>query len=156
MDDERTTARAEVEVAAGRREAFAAFADAARWWPREFTWSQEALRDLVIEPREGGLCSEIGPDGFRCDWGRVAAWEPPERLVLAWQIGPDRAPQPDPARASTVEVRFRAAGAGLTRVSLEHRGLERHGEGAAGYARAMREQGWPLVLARFAAALGGP
>jgi uncharacterized protein YndB with AHSA1/START domain len=153
MDGGAAAARAEVEVAAGRREAFAAFAGAGRWWPREFTWSQEALEDLVIDPREGGLCSELGPGGFRCDWARVRAWAPPEVLELAWHIGADRTPQPDPARASTVEIRFRAAGPGTTRVSVEHRDLERHGGDAAGYARAMQEQGWPLILGRYSAAL---
>jgi hypothetical protein len=60
-------------------------------------------------------------------------------------------PQPDPERASEVEVRFAGAGDGATRVALEHRHFERHGEGADGYRAPMDSpQGWPLLLERFA------
>lgn len=150
MSDHIHTARASVEVALAPAAAFALFSDGlARWWPAEFSWSGELLESMEMDTREGGLLHELGPGGFRVDWGRVLAWEPPERLVLSWQIGPDRVPQPDPARASEVEVRFSAAGDGC-RVDLEHRGFDRHGEGAAGYAEAMGGQGWPLALGRFA------
>jgi uncharacterized protein YndB with AHSA1/START domain len=90
--------------------AFSAFADLARWWPREYTWAADTLEDLGIEPREGGHCFERGPDGFTCHWGRVLTWDPPARLVFAWQIAPDRVPEPNPAKASEVEVRFHPAG----------------------------------------------
>ena len=95
------------------------------------------------------MCFELGPHGFRCDWGRVLAWEPPGRLVLAWQIGPTRVPKPDPAKASEVEVRFERDGH-ATRASLSHTGFERHGEG-----RGLRRgdglrPGGDYILARFA------
>jgi uncharacterized protein YndB with AHSA1/START domain len=136
--------------------AFVAFAEGfPRWWPREYTWSQESLDRIAIEPRVGGRCFERGPHGFECDWGRVLAWEPPHRLVFSWQIGPDRAPVPNPAKAGEVEVRFLAEGGSVTRVELEHRGLARHGEGAAAYREAMGSpQGWPLILDRFAGTVG--
>ena len=119
-----------------------------RWWPPEYTWSGPALAEIGIEPREGGHCYEIGPAGFRCDWGTVTVWTPPRRLVFLWQIGPSRDPVPDPARASEVEVRF-ADG----RVELEHRGFERHDDGAEQYRDGMGSpQGWPWLLERFAAA----
>ena len=125
------------------------------WWPPEYTWAQQSLAEIAIEPAEGGRCYERGPHGFSCDWGRVLAWEPPDRLVFTWQISPQRVPQPDPARSSEVEVRFAAEGASATRVELEHRHFERHGEGADGYRAAMTsEHGWPLLLERFAAAAG--
>ena len=79
-------------------QAFAAFADLARWWPREYTWAGDTLEDIGIGPREGGFCFERGPHGFTCHWGRVLVWDPPARLVLAWQIAPDRAPSPTPPR----------------------------------------------------------
>ena len=123
------------------------------WWPREYTWGQSALVAIGLEPRLGGLCQEWGPDGFRCDWGRVLAWEPPHRLVLAWQISPRREPVPDPARASEVVVRFEASPTEGTRVTLVHGGFERHGEGAAEYRAALASaEGWPYILSRFAAA----
>jgi hypothetical protein len=54
-----------------------------------------------------------------------------------------------------VELRFTAEGDKRTRVELEHRHLERHGEGWQGLAEGVRgDQGWPLYLQRFAAAVG--
>ena len=49
---------------------------------------------------------------------------------LRWQITPDWKYQPDLAQASEAEVRFTAVGDGSTRVDLEHRHFERHGDGA--------------------------
>lgn len=102
------------------------------------------------------MCSEVGPHGFRCDWGRVLAAERPKRLRFTWQIGPSREPVPDPERASVVDVRFLAEGADSTRVEVEHHAFERHGEAAQGYRDALAsEQGWPYMLGRYAAAAGG-
>jgi uncharacterized protein YndB with AHSA1/START domain len=141
-----------VEVSAER--AIEVFVDElASWWPREYTWSQDVLEDIGIEPHEGGLCFERGPQGFRCDWGRVLTWDPPRRLVLAWQISPRREPEPDPAKASEVEVRFDGEEGGVTRVRLEHRDFDRHGEGSAEYAKMLgAPAGWPYLLDRFSAA----
>jgi uncharacterized protein YndB with AHSA1/START domain len=135
-------------------DAFSLFARRlAEWWPREYTWSQNVLEDIGIEGRPDGLCSERGPHGFRCDWGRVLAWEPPGRLVLAWQISPRREPEPNPERASTIELRFDAEAEHRTRVTMEHRDFDRHGEGAEAYRAALAsEQGWPYILSRYAAA----
>ena len=92
--------RQSVTVGLPADEAFAAFADLARWWPREYTWAGDTLEDIGIDPHEGGFCFERGPHGFTCHWGRVLVWDPPARLVLAWQIAPDRVPQPTPPNAS--------------------------------------------------------
>ena len=94
-----------VPVPAGQ--AFSAFADLARWWPREYTWAADTLEDIGIEPRQGGHCYERGPHGFTCHWGRVLVWDPPTRLVLAWQIAPDRVPEPNrlrPARSRSAST----------------------------------------------------
>jgi uncharacterized protein YndB with AHSA1/START domain len=138
-----------VEHDVGAERAFAAFADLGAWWPAEYSWAGDVLEEIGIEPREGGHCYELGPHGIRCDWGRVTAWEPPRRLVFTWQIGPQREPAPDPARASEVEVRFDA-----TTVTLEHRDFERHGPDAENYRAALAsEHGWPYILGRYAATL---
>lgn len=143
-----------VTVALPREAAFRLFTeDLGSWWPTAYTWSRDALEEIGIESGEDGLCSEHGPHGFRVDWGRVLAWEPPGKLVLAWQISPQRVPQPDPDHASTLEVRFEALDTGDTRVVLEHRDFERHGEGADEYCKAMAsDKGWPYILGRYAEA----
>jgi uncharacterized protein YndB with AHSA1/START domain len=146
--------RVAVMVPVSPERAFEQFTDEfARWYPPEYTWSQAVLETIAIEPREGGACFELGPHGFRCDWGRVIAWEPPSRLVFTWQVSPGREPVPDPALASEVEVRFVGEDSS-TRVELEHREFSRHGEGADGYRDAMAsEHGWQYMLGRYADSL---
>jgi uncharacterized protein YndB with AHSA1/START domain len=122
------------------------------WWPREYTWAGEVLDTIVIEPRKGGRCFERGPYGFECDWGRVLVWDPPQRLAFSWQISPERVPEPNPAKASEVEVRFVAEGPSTTRVELEHRGFARHGEGGDAYRAGMGSpEGWMYILDRYVA-----
>jgi uncharacterized protein YndB with AHSA1/START domain len=152
MSDE-VSATAELPIAP--EQAFRLFTNGlGSWWPREFSWSQDVLDEIGMETLEGGFLYETGPYGLRLDWGRVLAWEPPGRLVFSWQISPERVPEPNPARASEVEVRFEPSGAGC-RLVLLHRGFERHGENGSGYAEMMRTQGWPFALERFAAAASG-
>jgi hypothetical protein len=148
-------ARAQTTVPVTIDVAFRTFTDGmAGWWPPEYTWSQDALIEIGIEPRVDGLCVERGPYGFRCDWGRVLVWEPPERLTLAWHIGPTRVPQPDPQQASEVDVCF-VGDEARTRVSLLHHGFDRHGEGADAYRTAMDGPGgWDYILACFDQACG--
>lgn len=144
-----------VTVEAPVERAFSAFTDDfASWWPKEYTWSQDVLDTIAIEGRKGGRCFERRPHGFECDWGRVRIWEPPHRLVFSWQIAPDRVPEPNPDKASEVEVRFVSEDSSRTRVELEHREFGRHGQGAAEYREGMGSpQGWSYILDRYAAAL---
>ncbi len=151
--------RASVSVAAPAVIAFQTFTEHLdRWWVREFTWSgPRCLHTIGIEPHLNGKAYEIGPHGFRLDWGRVLVWDPPQRLVLAWQIAPDRVPQPDPDRSSEVEVHFHRRDDG-TLVDLEHRHFDRHGPDGAGYRQVMAV-GWQELLDRFVAtceAAGAP
>jgi uncharacterized protein YndB with AHSA1/START domain len=154
QDVTRYSLRSTLRVPARPEQAFAAFTGRlADWWVMEYTWSgPDALAEIGIEPREGGMAYEIGPHGFRTDWGRVLNWQPPDRLVFSWQIGPDRAPVPDPANASEVEARFVAEENGQTRVEVEHRDFDRHGEAAEGYREALTA-GWYELLSRYAASV---
>jgi uncharacterized protein YndB with AHSA1/START domain len=119
------------------------------WWPRTHKIGEGDLKQAVLDGREGGRWYEIDVDGNECEWGRVLAWEPPTRLVLAWQI--DATWRFDPALLTEVEVHFIAEGPNRTRVELEHRDLERFGAAQA-EARAAFEApgGWPGLLASFA------
>jgi uncharacterized protein YndB with AHSA1/START domain len=119
------------------------------WWPAGHHIGKVDMQTAIIEPRAGGRWYERGVDGVECEVGKVLVWEPPTRLVLAWQLTPDWTFDPD--LVTEVEVQFIADGANATRVELEHRDLERFGERA----EAMRQQidstgGWPGLLELFA------
>lgn len=120
------------------------------WWPlASHKIGKATAVDAVIEPRVGGRWYERGDDGSVCDWGTVLAWEPHSRLVLSWDISADW--QYDPTLKTEIEVRFIPEGTERTRVELEHRNLERHGEGWQGVRDGVAtDQGWPLYLRRYA------
>lgn len=149
------TVRVSLEVPASAEAAFDTFVRRfSAWYPPEYSWSGGSLAWIGIEPVVGGHCFELGPHEFRCDWGRVLAFEPPTRLLFSWQIGSDRVPVPDPLQASEIEVRWRTTGPLLTTVELTHAYFERHGRGWAEYRDAMAAPtGWPYVLERYAAAV---
>ena len=116
------------------------------WWPRDHHIGKSPMKEAVIEPCEGGRWFEKGEDSSECEWGRVLAWEPPNRLVLSWTINGKF--QVDDTVESEVEVHFLAESANRTRVELEHRI-------AAGDASALREavdspRGWGSLLEIYA------
>jgi hypothetical protein len=118
-----------------------------RWWRADYSINRSPIKDIIMEPRAGGRWFERGEDGSECQWGKVLAWEPPGRLLLAWQITAQW--QFDPNFRTELEVRFTADGAG-TLVELEHR-LEGYGAAAA----QVREifdgpEAWMSLLERFA------
>ncbi|MBI3791807.1 MAG: SRPBCC domain-containing protein [Gemmatimonadetes bacterium] len=125
-----------------------------RWWPRSHHIGKTDMKATVVEPKLGGRCYSTHVDGSEVTWGTVRAWEPPRRLVLAWQITPTYQCETDPAKASEVEVRFVPEGGG-TRVELEHRHFERHGEGGAAMAASVgAPNGWTGLLGLFKTAVG--
>ena len=120
--------------------------------PRAHNLLAVDIAQSVFEPQVGGRIYDRGVDGSECQWGRVLAYDPPTRLVFSWDISPQWRIETDQARSSEVEVRFIAEGE-RTRVELEHRHLDRHGDGWQGLAAGVRgEGGWPLYLQRLAEA----
>ena len=110
-----------------------------------------ALVDAIIEPRAGGRWYERDETGAECEWGRVLVVERPRRILLAWQLSPTFEFDPDPTRATEVEVTFEARGDGSTSVTLEHRGFEVHGDAAASMRDSVAgEGGWPHLLELYA------
>ena len=104
---------------------------------------------MVIEPRAGGRWYEIGEDGTEMEWGKVLAWDAPDRVVLAWQLNAEWTYDPD--FETMVEVRFTEDG-DHTIVEFEHRDLERFGEKAEavrGDYESGMEGGWAQLLAGF-------
>jgi uncharacterized protein YndB with AHSA1/START domain len=119
--------------------------------PRDHSLLEVDLAESVFEPRAGGRVYDRGVDGSECQWARVLAYEPPERIVFSWDINPQWQIETDLEKTSEVEVRFIAESDQRTRVELEHRNLDRHGDGWEPERDAVGgEGGWPLYLQRFA------
>jgi uncharacterized protein YndB with AHSA1/START domain len=119
--------------------------------PREHNLLDVDIAETVFEPRVGGYIYDRGVDGSECRWARVLAYEPPDRVLLSWDISPQWQIETDPEKTSELEVRFTAETANRTRVELEHRNLERHGHGWEGVRDGVAgDQGWSLYLQRFA------
>jgi uncharacterized protein YndB with AHSA1/START domain len=146
-----------VDVPLRRSAAFERFTSGIlEWWPKEYTWSGDALVAIAVDPVDGGFCTETGPFGFRCDFGRVLAVVPDERIEFTWQINARREPVPDPAKAGAVTARFVDQPNNHTRVTLVHSSFRRYGDGWTGYRDAMAsEQGWPYLMKLFAACRAG-
>jgi uncharacterized protein YndB with AHSA1/START domain len=134
--------RKTVTVECTVEEAFRLFTrDALSWWPVESHSIHGAVSQVVFEPHAGGEVYELSPTGERGHWATVVTWDPPGRLVLAWNVLAREGSETE------VEIRFVPDG-DRTRVELEHRGWERVAENAAGK-RADYETGWDFVLGRY-------
>ena len=125
------------------------------WWPlKPFSAGCERVRDVTFEQRLGGRVYETWDDGTVVVWGELLAWEPPNRFVLTWNQTPV---------VTEVEIAFTAAGAELTRVTVEHRGWENLTDeqlGAdcalpGGYRSGAYATGWARILECLAAAAEG-
>jgi Activator of Hsp90 ATPase homolog 1-like protein len=119
------------------------------YWPPEHSIGSSAIAEVVIEPHVDGRWFERGVDGSECAWGRVAAWEPPRKVVLLWQIGADW--KFDPNFETEVEVTFTEEDTTHTRVDLRHANLQRYGDNVQ-QMRAIFDSpgGWTGTLTRFA------
>lgn len=96
------------------------------WWPRAHHIGKSDMKVAIIEPRPSGRWYEVGVDGTEGDWGHVLVWEPPRRIVLAWQLNAQW--EYEPSLITEVEITFTPVGDASTRVELEHRYLERFGD----------------------------
>jgi uncharacterized protein YndB with AHSA1/START domain len=136
--------RKTVTVDCAVEEAFRVFtADAKSWWPVESHSIRQTVSEIVFEERVGGEVYEVSTSGEKGHWATVLEWEPPGRLVLAWNILEAE------ASPTEVEVRFLPEGDG-TRVELEHRGWERLLEGGM-EKRESYDSGWAFVLGKYVA-----
>ena len=150
-----TAVTTSIVVEAPADKAFEVFtADIGSWWPPEHHIIQAPLAGMVFEPRVGGNVYDKGTDGSECRWSRVLAYDPPSRVVISWDISLSWELETDPAKASEIEVRFTPEDDSRTRVTIEHRHLDRHGEGW----QQMRDavgapNGWNSNLTRLAARL---
>ncbi|MBO0867932.1 MAG: SRPBCC family protein [Micromonosporaceae bacterium] len=152
-----TVVRRQLVVEAPIERAFMVFTDQfGDFKPKEHNLLRAPIAETVFEPRVGGHIYDRAVDGTECHWARVLVYQPPERVVFSWDIGPQWTVETDPESTSEVEVRFIAETPHRTRVELEHRHLERHGNGWQAVRDGVdNDQGWPLYLDRYAALCAG-
>jgi uncharacterized protein YndB with AHSA1/START domain len=145
--------RHEVVVEAPVERAFSVFTGRfGDFKPREHNMLAVDIAETIFEPRVGGHVYDRGVDGTECRWARVLAYEPPDRVLISWDISPQWQVETDVDKTSEVEVRFIAETPERTRVELEHRHIDRHGAGWEAVREGVdSEGGWPLYLQRYAA-----
>jgi hypothetical protein len=122
--------------------AFDAFtAQIHQWWPMaSHSLGGADTVGVTMEPRVNGRVFERHADGSEHLWGRVTAWEDPNRVAFTWHVGRSS------EQAQSIEVTFGPAETG-TRVRLVHSGWE----SLAADAQSTRDQynkGWELVFVR--------
>jgi len=146
-----TVVRREIVVEAPVAHAFSTFVERfGDFKPPEHNLLGSPIARTTFDPEVGGHIYDVGEDGSECRWARILAYEPPGRVVFSWDISPYWQLETDPDRTSEVEVRFSAETADRTRVELEHRHLDRHGDGWEGVRDGVADDaGWPLYLARY-------
>ena len=147
-----TTVRTSIVVEAPVERAFRVFTDdIGSWWRPDHHILEAELAEMVFESRVGGHVYDRGVDGSECRWARVLAFEPPNRVVFSWDINTQWQLETDLEKTSEVEVRFLPEGPDRTRVELEHRHLERHGDGWEQMRDAVGSpDGWGEGLGEFA------
>jgi uncharacterized protein YndB with AHSA1/START domain len=146
-----TSVRTSIMVQAPAERAFTVFtADMGSWWPPEHHLLTGELDEMVFE-RVGGRVYDRAKDGSECVWARVLSYEPPHRVVFSWDINLQWEIETDRGKTSEVEVRFVPEGPDRTRVELEHRHLDRHGNGWENMRDAVGSpDGWGVGLRRLA------
>jgi uncharacterized protein YndB with AHSA1/START domain len=152
-----TSVKTSTVVEAPIERAFSVFTDGfGSFKPPDNNLLDVDIAETVFESHVGGHIYDRGVDGTECRWARVLAYEPPNRVVFSWDISAQWQIETDPEKTSEVEVRFVAEAPDRTRVELEHRNLDRHGEGWEAERDGVGgDQGWPLYLDRFAQQIAG-
>ena len=154
-DSPNNAVRSSIIVEVPIETAFAVFTgDIGSWWSPDHHILEAELAEMVFEPRAGGHVYDRGVDGSECRWARVLAYEPPNMLLISWDISLRWQLESDPAKTSEVEVRFVAESPQRTRADLEHRNIDRPCGGWEHMRDAVDSpQGWIGGLQRFAARL---
>lgn len=147
------TVRRQIVVEAPIERAFAVFTERfGEFKPPEHNLLAAAIAETVFEPRVGGHIYDRDVEGSECHWARVLAYEPPDRVVFSWDIGPTWQVETNSDNTSEVEVRFVAESPHRTRIELEHRRIDRHGPGWEAVRDGIaNDAGWQLYLSRYAA-----
>jgi uncharacterized protein YndB with AHSA1/START domain len=108
-----------IDVPVAPDEAFRMFTEEIDDWYERGPHSWNDPERAVAIRFDGGRLLEVYREGEPYEIGRVTLWEPGRRLAFAY-----RSVHLPPEPETEVEVRFEPV-AGGTRVTLEHRGLDR-------------------------------
>lgn len=125
MSSDRDRVLVTTVVAVDTPTAFEVFTtDVDSWWKhgKRFRTGERGRSRMQFEPGVGGRLLEVfdeSADPFVV--GRIAAWDPPSRLIL--EMGGAHL---QPGETTKVEVRFTSEADG-TRVTIEHRGWDAFG-----------------------------
>ncbi len=140
--------RKTVTVPLSQKAAFKLFTEGiGTWWPALTHSVAGEIAVVGIDDRVGGEIYEQSTDG-RVTWGTITAWDDPEGFSSTWHPGYG------PEHATQLTVRFTSEGPSTTRVELEHRGWEVHGETAEGQFQGYTA-GWDPVLSEYVERAGG-
>ena len=134
-----------VEVAVDPATAFDVFTrDIGSWYqPGPYSWNDpERAVGIRFEPGVGGRLLELYDEEARdaYEMGRILVWDPGDRLVFEFH-SLHFPPEP----LTEVEVRFEAVN-GRTRVTLEHRGLDRL---PPAFVERIRDRAWVAFMRWF-------
>ena len=151
-----TVVRRQVTVNAPLDRAFSLFTERfGDFKPKEHNMLGAPIAETRFEPHVGGHIYDRGEDGSECRWARVLAYEPPNRVVFSWDIGPSWQLEDDERTRARSRCASSPRPGERTRIELEHRHLDRHGprlgrpsDGVA------HPEGWPLYLDRYADLVG--
>jgi uncharacterized protein YndB with AHSA1/START domain/quinol monooxygenase YgiN len=148
--------RRTIVVDAPQEKCFETFVNMTSWWPlATHTIGEAPARASIVQTRAGGRWYDVSKNGDENEIGKVLAYEPPDRILLSWEIS--CAWKHDESVASEVEVRFVPESPTRTRIELEHRNLEVYGADAETARNTYESDGaWTYVLAQFANALRSP
>ena len=125
-----TAVRHSVVVDAPIEKAFRVFTeDFGRFKPPEHNMLGVGDRRDGLRASCRGPYLRPGVDGSECRWARVLAYEPPHRVIISWDIGPDLADRVRSGQDQRGRGALHRRRPERTRVELEHRHLDRHGEG---------------------------
>jgi len=111
------------------------------WWPNTHHVGKTPMTEILLEPALGGRWYSKHEDGSEVDVGTVLTWNPYDLLILNWQINANF--ECDPGIVSEIEVQFIPEGE-QTRVIMEHKNLDRLGEGAK--AIESMDEGWGMIM----------
>jgi uncharacterized protein YndB with AHSA1/START domain len=150
--DTKTSVRATTTVDLPIEDAFTLFTEGiGSWWNPDHHIIDVPYSHMVFDPFVGGHVYDVGTDSSECRWSRVLVYERPDSVVFSWDIDAHWQVEKDPARCSEVHVEFAEESPGRTTVVLEHRHLDRHGDGWESLAESL-SGGWQSdVLDLYAA-----